>query len=838
MTQPIAQTFYINEPIGGVEGIILTSVDIYFQSVSPTYGVELRICTTQNGEPTPYMLPEASKVLQVTDTYGNSTPIIRSSTNASIPTRFTFDSPITLQTQTSYALVIVPIGGNPDYTIWTGAIGGSDVTTSTPIYQSTTAAGTLYLSTNDINFTPVISEAIKYTLYTADFTTSGGAGSAVYTIANNEQLVVSTMSGSFIPNEFVYLSNTFYYQAALTISSNTGAFTSGEFIYQSNGSANVATGYLLYADTSKILVSGSNGAWTSSYQVKGNTSGSNGVITAVSQNVVTYSNSTISVPYTSNGTANIFYSNQTIFVGTSSSSVMEPHIVTGTINSTAISVNSSFNVSFSDTNALFGQVRGDGLSLYARYSGISTQTSTNIPVNLWSSSSNTTVNFSNSVGQYIMGYSSKSSARVRYSSDSSYDGIIPQISQNTPQSANIQWSMTGINIANTYDSSSVPLTDYIVKEFTDATRSIKSRSTELTKYSGNNTITITGAFTTSNNKISPYIDNMDNNITLVNNILFSNANISGYAMARANSNGILIKNAQITQINGSATVTGTIFGTSPNYIYVSNTSGAFTSGYTIYLSSDSTINTYITSSTEINEKYSSNVFSSQSRYISKSVVLAAGQDAEDLVLYMGAYRPSNTNFQVYGQLLNAQDTDPLNAKIYSRLIESSNSAVLTSSPTNPNDIVELVYNLPISTLVYSNTIVSNNTTANVTFNTPYTTTVFSNNQFIYLNNANTGAFNVRQIVSITNSTSMVLSSAPTVVGNSSTAYADIGIIPGLEHTSAGFRYATNLSIARYVSNTDIVYDSFLTFAIKIVPTSDNSYVAPRATDMRALALQV
>ena len=48
----------------------------------------------------------------------------------------------------------------------------------------------------------------------------------------------------------------------------------------------------------------------------------------------------------------------------------------------------------------------------------------------------------------------------------------------------------------------------------------------------------------------------------------------------------------------------------------------------------------------------------------------------------------------------------------------------------------------------------------------------------------------------------------------------------------------NLGITRYVSNTDIVYDTYLTFAIKIVPTSNNPVIVPRCTDMRALALQV
>jgi len=848
MTEPIAQTFYINEPTGGVEGVVLTSVDIYFQSVSSTYGVELRICTTQNGQPTPYILPEATKILQVTDKYSNGTPIIRASSDASVPTKFTFDSPITLQTQTSYALVIVPVGGNPDYKIWTGLIGGSDVTTNTPIYQSATAYGTLYLSTNDIDFTAVQSEAIKYTLYTADFTTSGGTGNAVYNIFNCEQLISYNMTGSFTANEKIFITNNFIYQASLTLSSNTGSFTAGEIVYQSNGSSNVATGNLVFANSSKILISSSNGAWVTSssnntFNLKGLTSGANGVISAVSQNVVTNSNTTILVPYTNDGTSNVFYANQTIFVGTSSLSTSQVRVVTAVVNSTAIAVDS--NVSFSDLNSNIGQIRGDNYGLYGFYSGPRSQISYNTNIDLFDSTSNSSVNFSSASGQRIIGNKSGTSAIINYQTNTPYDSIMPQIAINYTPSTSSVFSLKGIS-ATGYDTSTTPLTNYIMTELTDYRRNIKGRSAEYYNNSGNNTTTIAISMSTSNNKISPYIDTIQNSLTAVQNQLYNTNDITGYVFTYSNRNGKLIKGQNVTQNNGSAgVVTGQVYSFDSNYLYVANASGTFYSGNTIYVTSNSINNVKIISSAEVNEKYSSNVMPAMSRYISKSVVLATGQDAEDLVVYIGAYRPAGSNLQVYGQLLNAHDPDPLTTKIYSRLIEQPTSTALVSSSTNTNDYVELVYGMPQSQLVYSNSVACSNASANITINSPYTVAPFSNGQYIYLNNANTGGsntstFNVRQVVGVnlnSNSTVLTLNSPPSVVGNS-TWYADIGIIPGLEHQSGAFNYMNNLGITRYVSNTDIVYDTYLTFAIKIVPTSNNPVIVPRCTDMRALALQV
>jgi len=50
--------------------------------------------------------------------------------------------------------------------------------------------------------------------------------------------------------------------------------------------------------------------------------------------------------------------------------------------------------------------------------------------------------------------------------------------------------------------------------------------------------------------------------------------------------------------------------------------------------------------------------------------------------------------------------------------------------------------------------------------------------------------------------------------------------------------ANNSGIIRYVSSGDVVFDSYKTFAVKIVPIAENSALVPRAGDYRALALQV
>ena len=835
MTKPIAQTFYINEPVGGAEGVILTAIDIYFQSVSSTYGVEVQIRTTENGNPTSYIVPRASKVLQASDVVASS--------DASVPTKFTFDTPISLQTQTSYAFVIIPVGGNPDYTVWTSELGGNDVKTNSPVHTNNDT-GTLFLSSNDIQFTAVQTEDIKFTLYIANFTST--SGTAVYNFRPADRINYTNLVGSFSPKETVLVSNSSFNLAALSINSNTGAFTAGEVIYQSNGSVNNATGILYSANSSKILVTNSNGAWVASpgsntYQVVGATSAAYANTSSVSQNVVASSNSTLVVPFTGNSTANIFYANQSLYIGTNTRSTMDVAVVNAVINSTAVLINS--NVSFSDSAALLGQIRGDGLSLWGRYNGPQAGDITiglrfgqsKYQALLYDVTSNSSLNFANSEGQYFIGFTSKSSGINTGGGITAYSAVIPDFTQVTSKNTDISWTFKGIDIHDTYDSSPISITNGTETELTDTNRFVISKSIEMSQYGGNNTTTFTATMTTANSKFSPFIDTTANHVRFTKNSVGSANQIYGYYVSTSNTTGVfrggLERGDNVTLSNGSVTLTGTVFISNPTGMFISNTSGTLTSGFTLYKTSNSSVNTYINSATEYNEKFSANVFPYLSRYMSKSVVLAENQDAEDLKLYLTAYRPGNTDFQIYGKFLHAQDQEPFSTKIWSRLQESNTSAALISSKSNVNDYVELIYNLPSSLLVFANSTTTSNTSANITITS---TASISNGSYIYLYNTSSNNYIVRQVTSVANNTTLVLSSNPTF----SSTNADIGIIPGLEHQTGAFLNANNSGIVRYVSSSDVVFDSYKTFAIKIVPVADQSALSPRAADYRVLALQV
>ena len=329
--KPIAQTFFVNEPENGVPGIYLTSLLLYFASKG-TAGVTIQIRETENGAPTKYILPLGETKIASAD--------VKISEDASVPTYIPFVSPLFLHSATSYAIVIVPDGGDPGYQIWTSDIVGTndkpsiDVTTNEPI-KTNKDTGTLFLSSNDLQWTAVQTEDIKFVLNRAEF--KYNSGRAAFTSKRSDYMTAKDKIGNFYPREICVMSNNNFNLARLTMTSNTGAFINGEVIFQSNGSANVATAKLFSANTSSVKVQNVSGTFVTTYQIKGLSSNSNGVISVVSDKVVTTEGSNnITGPFTNGFSTSA--TNQLIFVGKNDRSYIQTLTITQVIDGTTLQV--------------------------------------------------------------------------------------------------------------------------------------------------------------------------------------------------------------------------------------------------------------------------------------------------------------------------------------------------------------------------------------------------------------------------------------------------------------------------------------------------------------------
>jgi hypothetical protein len=827
--KPIGQTFFINEPPPptGVPGVYITQVDVYFENVSSVYGVQLEIRTTENGVPTSNRLPFALKTLQVTDTYSNTTPIIRASTDATVPTSFIFDTPIFCQSRTSYAFVVSPLGGNPDYNIWTAQVSENDVTTGTPIYTKSDN-GDLFLSSNDKDWEPIINEDIKYTIYTANFTAT--SGNAYFNVPDEDWFIFTNPVGNFQMREPIVFGNGYFNIASFNVTGTSGTISIGDTVYQSNGSANVY-GKVYFSNSSTIKVSNTTGVFSitsgGTPLLYDSTSGANTAVTAVTQNVVTnaFSN-VVFVPDSS-----IFSANQVIYLQTNNGSNSQIVSILITPNTAAIVVNSA--VAFTDTNALYGSVLDNG-ALTGRYSGHFTNN--NISYGVFDTvTSNASVNLAKVSNVVMFGMASGATANFVQAFDVPYNSLTTNFSSIAVPNTYLSWSFQGFqnNASYTPDPSFIPLVDGQPNEFTDYERLAMSVSDELQNLplyrQGNSSVVINVGMTSDNTKITPVIDTMRTNVTYTYNLIPQQYQLTGAILTIANNSGVFTNGDIVSQTSYGNTTTGIIRSANSTTVAVTNVNGLFSSN--VAFTTSNSVSGFVQTATKFSESRGNGpqIFRT-SRYISKNVILASGQDSEDILTYLSAYRPSGTDLLVYAKVLNTGDSEAFSSKDWSRLFDASNGS-LTSSLTNVNDIVELQYGFPTSKMLFANSIVTSNSSTTVTVTG---TSALANNTYIYLKDNSSTAFNVRQVVYVTNSTSITVDAAPSFTSTN----AMIGIIPGLESKRSAFLYDENSNIVRYTTSSDAVFDSYIQFALKIVPISTTTALVPRVNDVRSICLQV
>ncbi|CAB4170870.1 Domain of unknown function DUF4815 [uncultured Caudovirales phage] len=84
------------------------------------------------------------------------------------------------------------------------------------------------------------------------------------------------------------------------------------------------------------------------------------------------------------------------------------------------------------------------------------------------------------------------------------------------------------------------------------------------------------------------------------------------------------------------------------------------------------------------------------RYISKTVTLAEGQDAEDIKIVLTAYRPPNTDVRVWVKILNGEDSDSFIARSWIELEKGGNGDSVYSSLSNRDDFKEYEFDFASS----------------------------------------------------------------------------------------------------------------------------------------------
>ena len=229
--------------------------------------------------------------------------------------------------------------------------------------------------------------------------------------------------------------------------------------------------------------------------------------------------------------------------------------------------------------------------------------------------------------------------------------------------------------------------------------------------------------------------------------------------------------------------------------------------------------------------------SAASKYVSRIVTLADGLDAEDIKVFVNAYRPANTDVKVYARIINETDSTNIDDANWSLLQMTQNESKF-SSDVDRQDVIEYGYE-------FADTLETTTTDAIATLDTDGATVVtssnvhstFAVNDLIKLTQSNEDTdYQISKVIAkAANGTSFTI--ADNCFVNSSVITVsrvnDDQIYRAFRDPQAPVAFT-----ASYFNEDQERFVGYKRLAIKIVMTSESTNKAPALTDYRAIAVSL
>lgn len=264
------------------------------------------------------------------------------------------------------------------------------------------------------------------------------------------------------------------------------------------------------------------------------------------------------------------------------------------------------------------------------------------------------------------------------------------------------------------------------------------------------------------------------------------------------------------------------------------TENMFVSPYVLEQNLDFNLQRFLINNSSNNESYANG--SAYSKSISKIVTLDSDQLAEDLIVYMTAYKPTDTDIEVYARFLSEEDDEYINNKNWTKLeLDVPTGSNIVSLNSDINDFVELKFIVPT---YHSGTAVSSGT-----FSVTSATNVITGSYSTVNTDIVTG-----DVVRVYNSTfpdtyfvdSVTASNTTTITLSQNITNNDVTgvglLIEKITDKNSAFRNNQNFNVLRYFNSSMAKFDGFNKFALKIVFKSPYHHLVPRVTEYRAIAL--
>jgi hypothetical protein len=215
---------------------------------------------------------------------------------------------------------------------------------------------------------------------------------------------------------------------------------------------------------------------------------------------------------------------------------------------------------------------------------------------------------------------------------------------------------------------------------------------------------------------------------------------------------------------------------------------------------------------------------------------APARFAEDLLVWLSAWRPQGTNIKILARIHNSNDPEAFDDKDWT-LLEEIDGIGVFSSKTDQSDLIELAYNFTAApnTAYTCNGSVTVNSTSNLQIEgsgTAFLTELAANDLIkiwspLFPNNYYVGVVNT-----VVDNDSFTIRKG---VGNN-------GLVgPGfrvdkLSHKKQGFNNILNDNVVRYYNEDMVEFDTYDTIQIKVVLLSNNDVIVPKIDDIRVAAV--
>lgn len=290
-----------------------------------------------------------------------------------------------------------------------------------------------------------------------------------------------------------------------------------------------------------------------------------------------------------------------------------------------------------------------------------------------------------------------------------YDVFKLSTSELTFSNTAIAYSFKGIDQSKTVNSDSTR-TSQIDSAFTSfsANRNITLgtqkkvvapiSSTGQVTYAANNYY-LRALFTSNDSKISPAIDMSRINLIVVENEI-NRGSIANTDIVITNDGDNYTSGAPSVTISGGggsgATATASLTGNKVTGITVTAGGSGYYESPTITIGNAASGTDHATAT--VQSELNADGGNAKTRYISRRVTLEDGFDAQDLKVFLNAYKPKDTDIKVYFRVHNAEDPENFEDKPYVLFTQETDANLISA---NENDIKEYVFRTSANNISYT-----------------------------------------------------------------------------------------------------------------------------------------